>query len=300
MTVTAETGLLGLIGWPVAHSLSPAMHNAAAAALQLDVVYLPLPVMPQRIEAALRGLVALGFLGANVTVPHKQAVIPFLQTIEPAAQAIGAVNTIKVTQPTNSQSPIPNRQSRIPHLHGANTDWSGFLADLQEREIGVEDRDCLVLGAGGSARAVVYALARAGARVTVFARRAPQAQDLVADLQDHLQAGTLQAALWTQLSEVQTYRQPLLVNTTPVGMHPHEGASPWPEDLAFPPGCEVYDLIYNPQETRLMQRARAAGCRAVNGLGMLLQQGALAFELWTGVKPPLEVMGAALREQEEG
>lgn len=305
MTITAETRLLGLIGWPVDHSLSPAMHNAAAAALHMDLAYLPLPVPPDQVEEALRGLPALGFLGANVTVPHKQAVMPFLQAIDPAARAIGAVNTIKVMQrdaldrvadgrPQTADR--ENLQSPVSGLSGFNTDWSGFLADLEAYEISVADRDCLVLGAGGSARAVVYGLARSGARVTVFARRPAQAEGLVHDLRAHLQGVTLRAASWTELEEAQEAQAPLVVNTTPVGMHPDVDGSPWPRELLLPQKADVYDVIYNPAETELMRRARATGCRAYNGLGMLLQQGALAFEIWTGVKPPLEVMATALRE----
>ena len=330
MIITAETRLLGLIGWPVAHSLSPAMHNAAAAALKLDVAYVPLAVMPGRIEDALRGLAALGFLGANVTVPHKQAVMPYLETIDPAARAIGAVNTILVENNPDRQtrrlqgftaedtegaeegkggrgwsikrrsarSAVPeSNESLIPGLQGFNTDWSGFLADLQAQGTRVEDRACLVLGAGGSARAVVYALAREGGRVTVYARRPAQAQRLVSDLQGHLEAALLRPAPWTALAEAREVGAPLIVNTTPVGMHPYEDASPWPRELPLPPKADIYDVIYNPEETQLMRRARAEGCRAYNGLGMLLQQGALAFEIWTGMKPALEVMATAVREQ---
>ena len=269
------------------------MHNAAAAALNLDIVYLPLPVTPDHIEAALRGLPALGFRGVNVTVPHKQAVIPHLHHIEAAAYAIGAVNTIKIESPiANRQSPISGLQS--PVLSGFNTDHSGFLADLQQQNIAVNGRDCLVLGAGGSARAVVYALAHAGGRVRVYARRLAQAQELAADLKRHLPHSDLKAAAWDEVQETMTLAAPLIVNTTPVGMHPDEDASPWPEHLSFPPNSHVYDLIYHPQETRLMQQARNAGCRAGNGLGMLLQQGALAFEIWTGLRPPFDVMAAAL------
>jgi shikimate dehydrogenase len=278
------------------------MHNAAAAALDLDVVYLPLPVAPGMVEDALRGLKALGFLGANVTVPHKQAVIPFLERIDPAARALGAVNTIRITPVSDAQSADSRPQSPILKLHGFNTDWSGFLADLRRYGITVQGRSCLVLGAGGAARAVAYALAKSGGSVTVFARRPAQAEELVADLQGHLHqaaaspVASLQAAPWTALPESRKVEAPLIVNSTPVGMHPQKGASPWPDDLAFPPGSEVYDLIYNPPQTRLMQQAWSAGCRTENGLGMLIQQGALAFEIWTGLKPPLEVMAAALRE----
>ena len=289
MPISGKTRLTGLIGWPVEHSFSPAMHNAAARALGLDVAYVPLPVPPGRVEAALEGLSALGFLGANITVPHKQTALPFLDTIEPAAQAIGAVNTIKVER---TQSPISNLQS--PTLSGFNTDWSGFLADLRRHDIAVKDRSCLVLGAGGSARAVVYALAWAGARVRVYARRPQQARELVESLAPHLGAAPLQWAAWDELQQATDETAPLLVNTTPVGMYPHQDQTPWPEGALFPKDAILYDLIYNPRQTMLMKQAQEAGCQALNGLGMLLLQGALAFEIWLGVRPDLGVMEAAM------
>ncbi len=287
MTVSGKTQLIGLIGWPVAHSFSPAMHNAAAAAAGLDWVYLPLPVRPDGVETAVRGLPALGFRGVNVTIPHKQAIIPFLDEIDPAAQAIGAVNTI-VVETEDERLKIEDWR-----LVGYNTDWSGLLADLAQLEEPVAGRDCLVLGAGGSARAVVYGLGAAGGRVQVLARRAEQAQRLVADLETgflgeirFLEAKPLMA-LETAVSATTA---PLIINTTPLGMAPDVNNSPWPGNLTFPPGAFVYDLVYNPRETKLIRQARADGLPAANGLGMLVQQGALAFQLWTGVMPDTAVM----------
>ncbi len=286
MAVTAKTKLLGLLGWPLAHSLSPAMHNAAARALRLDLLYVPLPVAPQQLPAAVQGLAALGFLGANVTVPHKEAIIPYLSGLDSAAQAIGAVNTLVLAGEAGGPE--------APAFRGTNTDHAGFAADLQQQGIAVAGRPCLVLGAGGSARAVAYALARGGAEVTVYARRLPQAKALVAALAPHAPAGALHVAAWGALPAAARQPAALVVNTTPLGMHPHVEGCPWPADLPFPPGAAIYDLIYNPAETRLMRQARAAGRRAVNGRGMLLRQGALAFALWTGQQPPLDVMAAAL------
>ena len=171
--VSGATTLLGLIGWPVRHSFSPAMHNAAAAALGLDVVYIPLAVAPGQVGAALRGLRALGFRGANVTIPHKQAVLPYLDHVDDAARIIGAVNTI-----THEAAPDggPGR------LLGSNTDHAGFLADLRAAGFEPAGRACQVLGSGGSARAVVYALVSAGAEVTLLARRLAPAAAIAADL----------------------------------------------------------------------------------------------------------------------
>jgi shikimate dehydrogenase len=283
--ISGATKLAGLIGWPVAHSFSPAMHNAAAVALGLDLLYLPMPVRPENLPAAVRGLAALGFLGVNVTVPHKETVIPLLSEVEPVVQVIGAANTIGF-QPSASGS----QRTAI----GYNTDTAGFLADLVHIGIKVAGRECLILGAGGAARAVAYGLTSAGGKVHLFARRVEQARRLAADIASHFEEPGLNAYSWEELAEKSDIREALIINTTPLGMAPDVDLSPWPEGLSFPPGALVYDLVYNPTETRLVGQARAAGCRAVNGLGMLLRQGALAFELWTGREPDIDVMRAAL------
>lgn len=281
MPINGQTALVGVMGWPVRHSLSPAMHNAAAAALGLNLVYVPLPVAATEVAAAVRGLRALGFLGANVTIPYKQAVLPLLDEVDEAAQAIGAVNTIAV---------------RSGRLWGANTDWSGFLADLQALGVDVAGKKALVLGAGGSARAVAYALAAAGAAVTVLARRLAQAEQLAADLAPHLPlAQPILGRLLTKVA-VDTMAD-LVVNTTPLGMSPDEDGCVWPEGVPLPAGAFVYDLVYNPPRTRLLQMAAAAQQPHANGLGMLLRQGAQAFQLWTGREPDLAVMAAAVRAE---
>ena len=278
--------LVGIIGWPVAHSKSPGMHHAAAAALDLDLTYVTLPVRASDLATAVKGLPALGFRGVNVTVPHKEGVIPLLDEVDPAARAIGAVNTIVV-----GTSPSPTGQ-----LQGYNTDWAGFLADLVDLGLDVAGRHCFVLGAGGSARAVVYGLARAGSRVQIFARRPEQARKVVVDLAPLFPAVRLQAHEWSELSArvAQSPAGSLIVNTTPLGMLPNTGESPWPPNLDFPPQAFVYDLVYNPAETRLIHQAQAAGCRTANGLGMLLHQGAEAFRLWTGLDPDLKIMALAI------
>lgn len=285
--ITAQTQLLGLIGWPVHHSFSPAMHNAAAANLGLDVVYVALPVHPNLLGDAVRGLAALGFRGVNVTVPHKEAVIPSLDGVDTAVEAIGAVNTIVITGGGTAESV----------LTGYNTDWSGFLADVQSHHVPFKGKNCLVLGAGGSARAVAYGLASEGGRVHVFARRMEQAQRLVEELAPHLPQGQLLAYHWPDLAEIiEGTAASLIVNTTPLGMSPNIGTTPWPENLPFPPGVFVYDLVYNPAETKFVKQAKEAGCRAVTGIGMLLHQGAQAFKFWTGKEPDRQVMAKAISQ----
>lgn len=282
MSINGKTIVIGIIGWPVGHSYSPAMHNAAAAALGLNLVYVPLPVPPDRLGQALRGLPALGIRGVNVTVPHKAAALPYLNAIYPAAQVIGAVNTIVAGDGL---------------LTGFNTDWSGFLADLESYPLALYGRDCLVLGAGGSARAVVYALLRRGCRVTVLARRPDQGLKLAADLgRAFPDAATVNVAAMDDAAETVTHMEaPIIINTTPLGMSgEHASRSPWPDGAPFPIGSFVYDLIYNPPQTPLMAQAQAAGCRAVNGLGMLVRQAAEAFEVLTGRRPDADVMRRAI------
>jgi shikimate dehydrogenase len=265
------------------------MHNAAAADLGLDVVYVALPVHPNLLADAVRGLAAMGFLGVNVTVPHKETVIPLLTRVDTAVQAIGAVNTITMTQSETAE----------PILTGYNTDWTGFLADVQSHGAAIEGKDCLVLGAGGSARAVAYALASSGGRIHIFARRIEQAQRLVSALTPYATQGQLLAYHWSDLAETcgEMSAVSLVVNTTPLGMSPHIEASPWPEKLPFLTGAFVYDLVYNPTETKFVKQAREAGCRATTGLGMLLHQGAQAFHLWTGHEPDHQVMANAIFRQ---
>lgn len=279
--------LTGLIGWPVGHSRSPAMHNAAFAVAGIEGVYVPLPVHPERVGEAVAGLRALGFRGANVTVPHKQTVIPHLDELSPAARAIGALNTIVVRENGS--------------LFGDNTDARGFLADLVEQGIMVEEMKeggALIIGAGGSARAVAYALTSTGIPVRIMARRFAQAAQLIADIRSHLTDETLIVNLQSSNPNIdyQISKVKLIVNCTPVGMVPHVDASPWPDGFPFHAGQFLYDLVYNPSETRLMRQARAGGATVSNGLGMLLHQGALAWEQWTGVPAPLAAMRRGLED----
>lgn len=257
------TERVGLLGWPVAHSVSPAMHNAAFAALGLDWHYDLLPVAPERFPDEVARLVAARYRGFNVTIPHKRAALalPQIAAVTPAAQAIGAVNTLTV-QPDGT-------------LAADNTDWRGFLRALEQYNVPVEDAPCLVLGTGGSASAVIYALEQGSARSVTLVSRDP-ARTPGAIGYDALAA--LDGAGYS------------IINCTPVGMHPYVDRSPWPHDVPFPPRSTVVDLVYNPDPTRLVREARARGMRAHTGLDMLVWQGVYAFALWTGQTPPSEVM----------
>jgi shikimate dehydrogenase len=279
-TITGKTALVGVMGWPVEHSLSPAMHNAAFAALGLDWAYVPLPVQPENVVRALQGLAALNFVGSNVTVPHKQAVMRHMDELSEAAQITGAVNTIHIQN---------------GKFVGANTDPAGFLNSLREGGCHPKGVRVAVLGAGGAARAVVYALAKAEAdSVTVFNRTAERAAFLVDDLADIFPGSRLSfQALTSDTLAALGNNIDLVINTTSVGMYPHPDACPWPVDVPVPGNAWFYDLVYNPLETVFLARARAAGAPAIDGLGMLVHQGALSFSRWTGQQAPVEVMRQA-------
>ena len=280
--------LLGLVGFPLEHSLSPRIHQAALEYAQLKGNYELFPIAPEDLDGmrdVLERLRGGEISGLNVTIPHKQTVIPMLDELTGEAESIGAVNTISC---------------RNGQLIGANTDAPGFLADL--RQVFTRKpwepagrKHALVLGAGGAARAVVYALLTDGWQVTLTARRIEQARALaenMANLPGCLTAIALQpGALYPLVNEVT-----LLVNTTPLGMFPHGDASPWPPELVLPPLAAVYDLVYNPRETQLLRAARAAGLPAAGGLGMLLAQAALAFEIWTDVSVPRPVWAGAVED----
>jgi shikimate dehydrogenase len=279
--INGHTQLVGIIGWPVEHSMSPAMHNAAFQARGLNWRYLPLPVPPGRVEAAVRGLAALGFRGANVTVPHKQAVLQALDTIGPDAKSLGAVNTIVVQR--NAEDTAT--------LGGHNTDAVGFVGALHASGFDPEGASVVVVGAGGAARAVVFGLLKnEAASVVVLNRTLERARALVADLGQPSQT-VLRAQSFDEDTLVETARAAdLLVNATPIGMWPRVNASIWPAEAPLPSELTVFDLVYNPLETKLLRHARRSGSEALDGLGMLVRQGALAFEMWTGAEAPLALM----------
>ncbi len=279
--IDGKTRLVGLIGWPVEHSLSPRMHNAAFERLSLNWCYVPMPVASERLRDALRGLVCLGFAGVNVTIPHKQAVVACLDEATPEVRYIGAANTIVFQE---------------GRAIGHNTDVYGFLAALREIGFSPQGRRAAVLGAGGAARAVVYALASSGSRVAVLNRSQQRAQALVEDLSAEFPSAALKALpLTVECLEQHAAAADLLVNTTSVGMWPEPDRCPWPEELALPSHLTVFDLVYSPPETELLKKAVSVGAKSVGGLGMLVHQGAAAFRLWTGREPPVEVMYKACR-----
>jgi len=292
VSISGRTALVGVLGDPVRHSLSPAMHNAALRELGLDWIYLALPVAAADLEAVLKGLEAVDCRGLNVTLPHKQVAAALATELTPLARRLGAVNTLV-------------RRAEGGWL-GTNTDGEGFLAPLQGEPTGPR---ALVLGCGGSARAVVAGLVERKLEVIELAARDPRRREsFVADCRAW--APQLRGLAWESKALVAALgRADLVVNTTPVGMAAGpSGAAASPlgplELEALQPGALVYDLIYTPRPTRLLREAGRRGCRPVDGLEMLVQQGAAALRLWTaaatgGTPIPLEAMRRAALGQLE-
>jgi len=284
--ITGRTQLLGVMGDPIEHSLSPAMHNAALAELGLDWAYVPFPVQAERLEAALAGLAAIGVVGFNVTLPHKQRILPQLQELSDAARLVGAVNTVYRTE---------------AGWGGTNTDVDGFVAPLWRQRQDWSQAAPLILGNGGAARAAVVGCARLGCRrIRVVGRdRAKLAQ-----FQQSWQAAPLGATLethpWDALPQL-VPQTALLVNTTPIGMAPHTDGVPLePATLAqLPAGAIAYDLIYTPRPTRLLTLAQQQGAIALDGAEMLVQQGAAALSYWLQQPVPDGTMREVLLQRLE-
>ena len=282
---------LGLTGYPLGHSLSPAIHKAALSACNLEGEYFLFPIPPddrQGLAELLSRLRRGDITGLNVTIPHKQNVIDYLDDLTPTARSIGAVNTI---------------YRREGKLIGENTDAPGFLLDLLRFLVKdgqpIENKNALVLGAGGSARAVAYSLLNDGWNISLAARRLEQARQLANSLTTttfHLPVTVIELSMLRTYLDTLISPASLLVNTTPVGMSPGSDESPWPVDLPLPPRAAIYDLVYNPRETKLVSDARRQRLSATTGLGMLVEQAALAFKIWTGRDPSREVMFEAVSQ----
>ncbi|MGK7946094.1 MAG: shikimate dehydrogenase [Microcystaceae cyanobacterium] len=279
--ITGKTRLLGVIGHPVSHSLSPVMHNAAIAALGLDYIYLPLPIEPSTIEDGLKGLKAIGIKGFNATIPHKQAIIPYLSEISQEAQLVGAVNTVKWT----SQG-----------WYGTNTDVEGFLAPLKPLNQSWQQITPVILGNGGAARAVVVGCWQLGCpEIHVIGRNKHKLGDFWQSWQSTPLKDAVKLHYWDNVSGVLSQTK-LLINTTPVGMSPNTKETPltWEIMEQLRSDAIVYDLIYNPSPTLFLQMAQRQGAMIIDGLEMLVQQGAKALELWLEQAVPVEIMRTAL------
>lgn len=280
MQITGQTKIVGIIGDPIKHSRSPQIHNAAITALGLDYVYVPFHVQPDNLGAAIEGFKATNVIGINVTIPHKQNVISYLDEISREATLIGAVNTLIFKEGA---------------IIGENTDAPGFLQAMQEEGLDVpQGGSAVIIGAGGSARAVVVALALAGVRtICITNRTVSRAIALATDLSEKTDASIYGIGLDDPKLSNAVGTSQLIVNTASTSMdvsHPLLIDPDWLE-----PRSIVYDIVYTPPETRLLQAAAEKDCHTIGGLGMLVHQGAIAFEKWTGVNPPVETMRQALQ-----
>ncbi|MEL6228914.1 MAG: shikimate dehydrogenase [Cyanobacteria bacterium J06627_3] len=279
--IKGTTQLLGVIGYPVKHSMSPIMHNAAIATLGLDYAYLPFPIAPEQLKTAIDGFAAVGLTGFNITIPHKQTIMPLLATISDVARAIGAVNTV---------------WWRDGGWWGTNTDAAGFIAPLQALGRDWGQSSALILGNGGAARAVVAACHQLGCpEIFVVGRSAEKLAAFAQSWQTSPLKPPLAVHAWDKLNDLLP-RVGLVVNSTPVGMAPQVEVSPLSDaQIALLSSQAVaYDLIYTPRPTRFLQQAGTAGLVTFDGLEMLVQQGAAALEIWTQQPPPVAVMRQSL------
>lgn len=275
--ITGKTRVCGIIGDPIGHTLSPAMHNAAFLKMGLDYVYLPFKVAEKDLPAAIEGLMALNIAGINVTIPHKVAVIPLLDEIDELAGYIGAVNTIV-------------NQNGI--LKGYNTDASGFYHVFTANKIAVSRKKIVILGAGGAARAIAFILADKGAEITILNRSLDAAQAISERIFKTLRTEIKIGELNLQNLKFSLEEADIVVNATSLGMSPQLKETPVPARL-LNERMTVVDIIYNPIQTRLLKEAEKQGAKVFNGLEMLVRQGAAAFELWTGLKASIETMRKA-------
>jgi len=286
--IKGTTKLLGVIGHPIEHSLSPIMHNAAISHLGLDYVYLAFPIKSENLNAAISGFSAIGLEGFSITIPHKQAILPLLSEISPVAIAVGAVNTVYRTE---------------KGWAGTNTDVQGFLAPLRSpsSDISIDDwsqKIAVILGSGGAARAVVAGCAKLGCAEIHIVGRHP---DKLAKFQQSWINSPLPVNLITHTWESLPHlisKADLLVNATPIGMYPQRENSPVDVNLLdqISPGAIAYDLIYTPNPTEFLKQAQKRGAIAIDGLEMLVQQGAAALEIWLQKTVPVEVMRHSLQQ----
>ncbi|XLQ11667.1 MAG: shikimate dehydrogenase [cyanobacterium endosymbiont of Epithemia adnata isolate EadnSB Bon19] len=281
--ITGKTKLLGIIGDPLKHSLSPVIHNAAISYLGVDYIYVPFPLKPKDLTTAIAGFSSIGIVGFNVTIPHKQAIIPFLSETTPTAQLVGAVNTVWRTK---------------TGWKGTNTDIDGFLSPLQSLQRDWANLTPIILGNGGAARAVVVGLAQLGClKIHVVGRDRQKLWQFAQSWKNTQLTATLRIYFWDELSEIIEETE-LLINTTPIGMFPNINDSPM-ESILFarmPENAIVYDLIYTPNPTQFIKNAQQQGLITIDGLEMLIQQGAVALQFWLQETVPVDVMTQSLQD----
>lgn len=269
MDISGKTKIVGIFGYPIEHTLSPLMHNAAFSAEGLDMCYLAFKVSPQDLSDAVKAVRALNMLGVNITVPHKEKVIPLLDRVDKEATFIGAINTI-----VNSEM----------ELTGYNTDGRGFINSLSEKGISVDGKDIFIIGAGGASRAISYYLSEKTSKLTLYDIDTPKSEKLVSDLSKIRNNVSL-------LDDIRNIGNPhIIINATPLGLNSDDPLPLNPDFITS--DMVICDLVY--KNTKFLKKAENKGAKTFDGSGMLLWQGVLAFELWTGVKPPVDVMRQAL------
>lgn len=278
--IDTRTRLVGLLGQPLGHSLSPAMHNRAFRILGLNYCYLPIEVADRDLKTVTAGIAKMNFAGYNVTIPHKIRIMDCLDAVDPLAQAIGAVNTVTI---------------RNGRSTGYNTDGIGFVRSIEAvGGLSIKEKSIMMLGSGGAARAIAMTLAQQGAaRIAIANRTEAKAHALAGDVNRQGRECCRTVPMEPPALETVLRHTDILVNTTSVGMHPREGECPIPEHLVHG-GLVVCDIVYNPRQTRLLDIARQKGCRLVEGLGMLVYQGAAGFRMWTGLEAPVDAMFDAI------
>ena len=274
--ISGKTRICGVIGDPIEHTMSPVMHNAAFNELGLDYLYIAFRVRKEELSKAIEGMRALNIVGLNVTIPHKVTIIPFLDKLDPLVERIGAVNTV-----VNSDGV----------LQGYNTDATGFLQALLDRGVKPKGKNVVILGAGGASRAISFILADRGANLVILNRllELDWAEKLAYEITEAFKKEVKALELDEENLATVLEGADILVNATSVGMSPDTDETPVPAKL-LKPSLVVFDVVYNPTQTRLMREAEAAGAKTIGGLNMLIWQGALAFEKWTGQKPPVDLM----------
>ncbi len=278
MTLHLRTRLCGVIGDPIEHSLSPVMHNAAFRELGLDYAYFAFHVPKESLKPAILGVVGLGIVGLNVTIPHKLQVLRYLDHVDEEASRLGAVNT------------VINRDGR---LYGCNTDGIGALRALEQNGVTVKGKRSTLMGAGGASRAIAFKLSEHVRSMTILNRTKSRAASLARSLRRYRNIEVKVKEL-TEENLSETLRETdILINATPIGMWPNVDVTPVRKEL-LPSGLTVFDIVYNPIQTRLLHDASKRGCRVIDGVDMLVHQGAPAFKLWTGREAPIEVMRKAV------
>lgn len=283
--ISAKAKVCGIMAYPVEHSLSPLMHNFYAEQMGIDFAYVPFKVQKEQVEAAIKGAYALNLTGMNVTVPHKQTVIPYLKELDSAARSIGAVNTLVRTE---------------GGYKGYNTDAAGFLRAIKGAGIHISGKDCLLIGAGGAAKAVAYILGEQGAASVIVLNRNEQRAWALAQEMNQLFQRNFMTALGLHDYGKLEKKSWLAIQTTTVGMHPDIEASPVQDKAFYKKISVAMDVIYTPAKTQFMTLVEEAGGRAIGGLDMLIYQGIEAFELWNpGQKVSEEIVAKARQMMEE-